>query len=196
MHRDANAFGDDQADIDVELLERLGAGDKKAAGELYDRHSSLLYGLVLRILGDRALAEEVLVQVFVDLWARRDIYDAASGRPVAWLVRIARIRALNRLRSGAVLTRAPESVAVDGHTDEQQALDDRAGDITLGQAARKALAALPTLQRELIEDAFFLGLTHAELACRRGLPVDIIRTQFRTGMQLLRQSLMSGHSDS
>jgi len=82
---------------DIALLERIVARDERAVADLYDRHNRLLYGLILRILRDRGEAEEVLQEVFVLVWTRAETYNIALGSPAAWLVRVARNRAIDRL---------------------------------------------------------------------------------------------------
>ena len=100
-----------EADVraDITLIERIVARDERAVGELYDRHSRLLFGLILRVLRDRGEAEEVLQEVFVLVWTKAETYNVALGSPAAWLVRVARNRAIDRLRSNAVRLRAVES---------------------------------------------------------------------------------------
>src|SRR5262245_65293060 len=93
---------------DVELLQRIAARDPDAVSELYDRHNRLLFGLILRILRDRGEAEEVLQEVFLQLWTRAETYNVALGSPAGWLVRIARNRAIDRMRANAVRGRAVE----------------------------------------------------------------------------------------
>jgi RNA polymerase sigma-70 factor (ECF subfamily) len=178
---------DDQLTIDIALIERVGARDAAAVGELYDRHSRVLYSLIVRILRDRSEAEEVLQDVFVSLWTRVHTYNPALGSPVAWLVRIARNRAIDRLRSSAVRTRTVESLPHDVPPP-----DTPEDSLSLGEqqrAVNRALDALPSDQRALIEDAYFLGLTHAELAERHRLPLGTVKTRIRAGMQALRQLL-------
>jgi RNA polymerase sigma-70 factor (ECF subfamily) len=172
---------------DVSLLERLAARDAGAVGELYDRHSRLLYALILRILRDRSEAEEVLQEVFLIVWNRVESYDAALGSPQAWLVGIARNRAIDRLRSNTsraralgVMTAAPLSGA------------DPEASASLGELQRavaRALDAIPRSQRELIEEAYFQGLTQSELAERHGLPLGTVKTRIRSGLLTLRRQL-------
>src|SRR5712692_7719168 len=92
--------GETRADISV--IDRVVARDPSAIAELYDRHSRLLFGLILRILKDRGEAEDVLQEVFVQVWTRAETYNVALGAPAPWLVRIARNRAIDRLRAGGV----------------------------------------------------------------------------------------------
>jgi RNA polymerase sigma-70 factor, ECF subfamily len=181
--------------IDVSLLQRILARDTAAVAELYDRHSRLLFGLITRILRDRAEAEEILQQVFVRVWTRAELYDPRLGGPMPWLVRLARNCAIDRLRArrardGAGWTPLDESMAepaasnTDIRTPEAAALDaERRGKVM------DALDALPAEQRRLIEAAFFEGYTHSELAERFGLPLGTVKTRIRAGMIAMRQRL-------
>jgi RNA polymerase sigma-70 factor (ECF subfamily) len=179
---------------DLVLFQRIVARDSTALAELYDRHSTLLFGLILRIVRDRAEAEEILQDVFVRVWTRAESYDQRLGSPMGWLVRVARNCAIDRIRArrvrdgiGSALDpsisdtaafgtnmRTPEGVAVD---------EERRG------KAIDALAGLPTEQRRLIEAAFFEGYTHNELAKRFGLPLGTVKTRIRAGMIAMRQRL-------
>ena len=171
---------------DITLLDRIVGRDEGAVGELYDRHSRLLFGLILRILHDRSEAEEVLQEVFVLVWTRAETYNVALGSPAAWLVRIARNRAIDRLRANNVRLRAveaaPEPVAQDSP-------ESRAAQSEQQRAVAHALETLPPDQRVLIEQAYFLGLTQSELAERFKLPLGTVKTRIRTGMIALRQQL-------
>lgn len=171
---------------DIALLDRIVARDERAVGELYDRHNRLLYGLILRILRDRPESEEVLQEVFVLVWTRAETYNVALGSPAAWLVRIARNRAIDRLRSNSVRLRAVESApmpapAASPETTATQSERQR--------AVCRALDELPPEQRELIEQAYYQGLTQSELAERYKLPLGTVKTRIRTGMIALREQL-------
>ena len=169
---------------DVKLIDRIVARDERAVGELYDRHNRLLYGLILRILRDRAEAEEVLQEVFVLVWTRAATYDVALGSPAGWLVRIARNRAIDRLRANSVRLRAADAAPppLPGDSPESSASASEQQ-----RAVARALDSLPGDQRKLIEQAYFLGLTQSELAERHRLPLGTVKTRIRTGMLALRQ---------
>ena len=162
------------------------ARDAGALGELYDQHGRLLFGLILRILKDRCDAEEVLQEVFVHAWTRAGTYNLGLGSPLGWLLGIARNRAIDRLRRKTVHLRAVEA-AVEPFAPEDPerlaALEERR------RCVQEALDALPADQRELIEQAYFLGLTHAELAARFNLPLGTVKTRIRAGMMSLRGHL-------
>ncbi len=171
---------------DIALLDRIVERDESAVGELYDRHSRLLYGLILRILRDRGEAEEVLQEVFVLVWTRAETYNVALGSPAAWLVRIARNRAIDRLRANIVRLRAVESAPTPVPLNSPEmtaALSEQQ------RAVARALDELPGDQRVLIEQAYFQGLTQSELAERFKLPLGTVKTRIRNGMIALRQQL-------
>ena len=175
--------------VDAALIARIVAHDSGAVGELYDRHSGLLYGLILRIVRDRSEADEVLQEVFVTVWNRAETYDAAAGSPVGWLVRIARNRAIDRLRANSVRRRALESVPFERQSPEHGNPETNAWLLEQQRAVGQALDAIPREQRELIEEAYYLGLTHSELAERHHLPLGTVKTRIRTGMLTMRQQL-------
>jgi RNA polymerase sigma-70 factor (ECF subfamily) len=180
---------------DLIRLQGIVARDSDALASLYDRHSRLLFGLILRIVRDRAEAEDVLQEVFVRVWTRAELFDPRLGGPTAWLVRSARTRAIDRLRARRSREAADgppleESVAerpvaaTDIVSPEAAALDaERRGTVL------DALAVLPAEQRRLIEAAFFEGYTHSELATRFGLPLGTVKTRIRAGIVAMRQRL-------
>lgn len=182
---------------DLVLLQRIATRDEQALAALYDRHSSLAYGVILRILRDSADADDVLQETFVRVWSRAETYDARLGAPAAWLTRIARNRAIDRLRA----KRVRKHIAVDpGLTPEGEPapLPEPADHVTpevvvqeasTSSALRTALHRLPDAQRELIEAAFFEGYTHHELAARFGMPLGTIKTRIRTGLLTMRGRL-------
>jgi RNA polymerase sigma-70 factor (ECF subfamily) len=176
----------DDARTDIALLDRVVARDGRAIGELYDRHGRLLYGLILRILRDRSEAEEVLQEVFVQVWTRADTYNVELGAPIAWLVRIARNRAIDQLRANNVRARTVEATPLPQPVETPEA---RAAVSEQQRAVARALDALPLEQRELIEHAYFQGLTQSELAERFNLPLGTVKTRVRMGMMALRREL-------
>ena len=180
---------------DLSLLQRVAARDTAALAELYDRHSRLLFSLILRIVRDRGEAEEILQEAFVRVWTRAEIYDSRMGGPLPWIVRVARNYAIDRLRIRRVraTVNAPTidvasldaaAPATDIQTPEGAVLDAERR-----QTLTDALAGLPTEQRELIEAAFFEGYTHSELAQRFELPLGTVKTRIRAGMIAMRRKL-------
>jgi RNA polymerase sigma-70 factor, ECF subfamily len=181
---------------DFSLLQRIAARDTAALAELYDRHSRLVFGLILRIVRDRGEAEDILQETFVRVWNRAEIYDARIGGPLPWIVRVARNRALDRLRARRVRA-AVDAPAPATETPAAEPAPDTAiqsPEAAVLEAERRlrladALAGLPVEQRRLIEAAFFEGYTHTELAERFGLPLGTVKTRIRAGMIAMRQGL-------
>ena len=180
---------------DVSLLQRIAARDTAALAELYDRHSRLLFGLILRIVRDRGEAEEILQEAFVRVWARTDMYDAQIGGPLPWIVRVARNCAIDRLRARRVRATV-DATAIDLPAIEAAApatgIQSPEAAVLFAERRRTltdALAGLPAEQRQLIEAAFFEGYTHSELAQRLGLPLGTVKTRIRIGMIAIRKRL-------
>jgi RNA polymerase sigma-70 factor (ECF subfamily) len=184
----------DRAQADLALLARLARRDSSAVGELYDRHSRFLFSLILRIVRDEGEAEDILQEVLLRVWDKADTYDPELGTPTAWLVRIARNRAIDRVRAlqsrpvAAPLEGGPPLVVVDEALDtspEQSAVHGEQR-----QAIAAALGEIPDEQRILIEQAFFQGYTQSELAARFKLPLGTVKTRIRTGMLSMRKNLL------
>jgi RNA polymerase sigma-70 factor, ECF subfamily len=177
------------------LLERIARRDATAVAELYDRHCRVLYGIALRILRSASDAEDVLQDVFVRVWTRADSYDERLGAPGAWLTRIARNRAIDKLRARATRGDAHPPSLDELNALERTTVSDQPSPETTAEQSqtrhdiRGALALLPDEQRTLIEAAFFEGYTHSELADRFGLPLGTVKTRIRSGMLAMRQRL-------
>jgi RNA polymerase sigma-70 factor (ECF subfamily) len=173
---------------DNELLQAVSQGDESALAALYDRYRLILFGLILRILHDRQEAEDVLQEVFLQVWRRASDFDPARGRAFTWLVTIARSRALDRLRMLASRSRfvdADENAVSDEVIDTANELvRSEAGEIV-----RRALRELPHEQRRTLLLAYFEGLTQAEIAERLGDPLGTVKTRMRSGLIKLRELL-------
>ena len=180
------------ATADIALLARIAGRDADALGELYDRHSRLLFSLIVRVLRDRGESEDVLQDVFVRIWDRADSYSPALGAPTAWLVRIARNRAIDRLRSRQVrahVGQSYEDVPVAADPTPAGNPEQLARTAEHRRAIVAALDQLPPEHRTLIDAAYFDGFTQSELAERFNLPLGTVKTRIRTAMQTLRKTL-------
>ncbi len=173
-------------------VRRVAAGDEAALAALYDEHARPVYSLIVRILGDEGEAEEVLQDVFAQAWQQAQRYDAVRGTVAAWLLNMARTRALDRLR--ARRARPDRTAATPDQT--LSALPAPAIDPADAIAAerdveqlRKALHELPAVQRRAIELAYFEGLTQSEIAGRLAEPLGTIKTRIRLGLLKLRDAL-------
>jgi RNA polymerase sigma-70 factor (ECF subfamily) len=166
---------------EMRLIARLRAGDQDAMSELYDRYGKVVYAVALRVLQDTGAAEDVLQDVFLQLWRNPDAFDASRGSLAAWLAVIARHRSIDRLRQRRPETNIEDCVIASGLD-----LADEAERALVVEKVRGALAEMNPDQRSAMELAFFQGLTHSEIAEKTGEPLGTIKTRIRTGLQQLR----------
>lgn len=177
------------------LLPAVARGDLAAFEELYDRHSGVLYGLLVRILSSAEDAQETLQETFIKAWANASAFDPSRGSEIAWLISIARSRGIDRLRS--------RRVRGDRENDAAREISIRTGSVEIAKGAddaiasqqrvavRSALEELPEAQRVALELAYFDGLSQSEIAARTGEPLGTIKTRMQLGMKKLRERLQS-----
>lgn len=170
-------------ELDTALLARIRSGDENAMADLYDRYSGIVYGVALRVLGSTAAAEDVLQEVFLQLWRNPDAFDANRGRLAAWLSVITRNRAIDHLRK-----RQPEEDIADLPISTGVNLEDEAANRLAVEKVRSVLGQIPQDQRRLLEMAFFEGMTHSEIAGKTGEPLGTVKTRIRAGLLTLRKA--------
>ena len=183
------AAGERRADTAV--VRRIAEGDRAAMAELYDRYADAVFSLACRIVSLPADAEDVVQEVFTQAWRQAGRYDASRASAAAWLLNMTRSRAIDRLRANKTRLRVSvddDRVAVTpaaGHDQEQLAIGaERAARV------RTALSRLGEAQRQVLDLAYFGGLTHGEIAARLDQPLGTIKTRIRTGLLKLRDALM------
>jgi RNA polymerase sigma-70 factor (ECF subfamily) len=167
---------------DAALIARIGAGDETAMADLYDRYSGIVYGVALRVLGDTTAAEDVLQEVFLQLWRNPGAFDAERGRLAPWLAVIARNRAIDMLRKRPMeddINELPIATTID--------LEEVSNQRLAVEKVRGAMQALPPEQRQALEMAFFEGLTHTEIASKTGEPLGTVKTRIRSALLALRK---------
>jgi len=175
---------------DRALLRAVAAHDKEAFQQLYARHSAMLFGFALKILSDRAEAEDVLQESFIQIWKTASSFDEGRGKPLGWFIMLTRSRAIDRLRSRKTRTRLTESAAAEGATNSADATPaDDALASEDQRAVRGALNTLPLEQRVPIEMAYFKGLTQFEISQQLSQPLGTVKTRIRAGMMRLREQL-------
>ena len=169
---------------DSMLISRVRAGDEDALAALHDRYAQVVYSVALRVLGETTQAEDILQEIFLQLWRNPQTFDSSRGSLGAWLAVITRHRAIDQLRR-----RRPESdiedviVAVDTRIEQTT---DR--NMTIAKI-RAVVDRLPAEQRKPLEMAFFEGLTHSEIATKTGEPLGTVKTRIRSALLTLRKAL-------
>lgn len=170
------------------LITRIAGKDEQAFATLYDQYARLLFSVVLSIVKKQEDAEEVLQEVFLQIWNRASTFDTARENVYAWLTALARNRAIDRIRSRAYRNTQQEVgevfLDVSGLEETGTALDAM---VMMEQAdeVRQALKEIPSEQRELIEMAYFEGHSQSQLAERLNLPLGTVKTRMRQGMKKL-----------
>lgn len=169
---------------DLALVTAIGSGDQGAMAALYDRFSSIVYAVALRVLQDTGAAEDVLQDIFMQLWRNPRAFDSSRGNMAAWLAVIARNRAIDALRK-----RRPQDDIEDVVLSVETDLASETDRSRAMEKVRGALQAMPTPQRSALEMAYFEGLTHTEIAEKTGEPLGTVKTRIRTGLLSLRKIL-------
>jgi len=176
--------GPQEVTKDAALVLRLRAGDESAMEQLYDRYSGIVYSVALRVLNDTGAAEDVLQEVFLQLWRNPGVFDSGRGSLGAWLAVIARNRAIDAVRK-----RKPETEVENVILSVDCDLESETGRKVSNEKARTALANIPAEQRKALEMAFFQGLTHMEIAAKTGEPLGTIKTRIRAALIALRKAM-------
>ena len=178
---------------DREWIQRMAAKDAAALDAFYTRYNRIAFSLILRIVGNREDAEDVLTDVFWQVWQQSPRYDSSRGKPIAWVLTIARTRAIDYIRSRNrqqsktdeldANTNPPAAPAPSPSEPDAFVLADTR------QAVQEALQTLPEAQRIALEMAYFQGMSHTEIATALGQPLGTVKDRIRNGMLHLRKRL-------
>jgi RNA polymerase sigma-70 factor (ECF subfamily) len=179
---------------DEALVARMAGRDQEALSALYDRHRTVIHSLALRILKDRAEAEEVLTDVFFQAWRAAAVFDPLRGSAVSWLITLCRSRAIDRQRS-----RGRREAGLSAFAGETTRLEGDSSRVDVAELAldaqkkrariQKALETLSPEQRRALELAYFSGLSHSEIAAKLGEPLGTVKTRIRQGLIAMRTGL-------
>jgi RNA polymerase sigma-70 factor (ECF subfamily) len=171
------------------VLARIAGGEASALADLYDATSPLLFSLARRIVGEDGAAEDVVVEVYTQVWEQAGTYRRERGTPTGWLVMLARSRAIDWRRARARDGAGEPLESLGARSSDAPGPEDDAAQAERRRRVAAALADLDATQRHAIELAFFAGLSHSEIAARLGQPLGTVKTRIRAGMQRLRVAL-------
>lgn len=174
---------------DRDLIQRMAFRDADALDAFYERYNRLAFSLVLRIVGNRADAEEVLMEVFWQIWQQSPQYDSSRGKPVAWLLTIARTRAIDCLRSSNRRHTKNEQFELENVPAAYSTQPEQFVAFDIRNAVHEALEMLSEPQRTPLKMAYFQGMSHTEIATALGQPLGTVKDRIRTGMGHLRKRL-------
>jgi RNA polymerase sigma-70 factor (ECF subfamily) len=174
---------------DRELVQRMASKDAAALDAFYKRYNRVAFSLVLRIVGSREDAEDVLTDVFWQVWQQSPRYDASRGKPIAWLLTIARTRAIDCIRSTNRQQTRTDELDVNTHPSSAPSEPDSFVLADTRHAVKAALQELSEQQRISLEMAYFQGMSHTEIATTMGQPLGTVKDRIRNGMMHLKKRL-------
>ena len=174
------------AEDDSSLLARINTGDERAMSTLYERYSRVVYSVALRVLNDPASAEDILQEIFMQIWRNPDSFSAARGSLGGWLAVVSRNRSIDALRRKRPTTALDDVILASSVNVATEAERN-----TVMERARGVIARLPSEQRKTLEMAFFDGLTHSEIAEMTGDPLGTVKTRIRSALLTLRKAFRS-----
>jgi RNA polymerase sigma-70 factor (ECF subfamily) len=176
----------------AELLKRASRGDEGAFAEWYDATSARAFGLAVRVLRDRAQAEEVTQEAYLECWRHAARFDPAKGSAISWLLTIVHRKSVDRVRSAEASSRRDEAYSHQEQTVDHDSTAEAAAASLEATRVRAALSDLTLKQRQAVELAFLGGYTHTEVARMLDLPIGTAKTRIRDGLIRLRDALGVG----
>jgi RNA polymerase sigma-70 factor (ECF subfamily) len=190
----SNAPEHDDRAIELELLARIAKRERAAFEELYTRYSNILYATALKFLKQDADAQDVVQDVFIQIWDKAKLYDSAKGKPLTWALTLTRNRSIDRIRAIQRRSRLRDDFEKETVADESAGVREALSGVDAsekGQILRTAVNQLSPQQRRVIELAFFRGLTQSEIAEKLGEPLGTVKARARRGLMKLKEIL--GH---
>jgi RNA polymerase sigma-70 factor (ECF subfamily) len=177
---------------DEQLMRGIQEKDPAALGALHDRYAGLMKGLIMKVLHNEAESEDLLQEVFIELWNRSASYSQEKGKPLGWMITLTRRRAIDRLRKrdayGRVEDRFAEAIKNDPH-DWVAHVEQDVAQSEMRTFLKRALSTLPAAQRQAIEAAYYKGMSQREIAASTGIPLGTIKTRLELGLKKLAEGL-------
>ena len=185
----------DLPDNPTVLLQQMAGGDREAFRRLYDRYASLVFTFALRLLSSRSDAEDLLQEVFLQVWRQAQSYSPERGSPEAWLITMTRSRAIDKLRAQRRRILSPLAPDEPSRVEGGQPMESPTQASEAKLMVQGVLVKLPEMQRIVLELAYFDGLTQSEIAARLGEPLGTVKTRMRAGLERLRGFLEAAPPD-
>ena len=180
---------------DEQLMERIAARDDAALAVLYRRHTALLATIVARVLNQTSDVDDVIQEIFVEIWKQAGRFDAEKGKALGWMVTLARRRAIDKVRKKQAYFRAEERLRFETETGPEPAMHHGADEDAIAtdrsQILRRLLTTLPPAQREALEFAFYRGMSQREIAAQTGIPLGTIKTRLELAMRKMRTAVLA-----
>jgi len=178
---------------DAALMRAIAARDPGALGILYDRYSAILKALIIRVIHDEAEADDLLQEIFMQIWRQAKNYSQKKGQALGWIVTLTRRRAIDRLRKRQAYNRVTERLELEIEHQPRAWVNNRIDDDILQQDLRQFLRrrieSLPDLQRQAIDLAYFKGMSQREIALHTNTPLGTIKTRLELGLRKLYDSV-------
>jgi RNA polymerase sigma-70 factor, ECF subfamily len=182
---------DDRA-VELDLLARITNRERVAFEELYTRYSNILYATAMKFLKEDADAQDVVQDVFIQIWDKARLYDPAKGKPLTWALTLTRNRSIDRIRAIQRRSRLRDDFEKETVADESAGIREALSGVDASertQILRDAVGRLSPEQRKVIDLAFFGGLTQSEIADRLGEPLGTVKARARRGLMKLKELL-------
>jgi RNA polymerase sigma-70 factor (ECF subfamily) len=180
---------------DEQLMARIQARDDTALAALYHRHTPLLRTVVSRVVHNAHDADDLLQEIFVELWNRAAHYDEAKGKALGWMVTLARRRAIDKIRRRQACSRAEERLRLETEQEPGQTrhegVEDDVNAADRAEIFQRLLATLPEAQREALHLAYYRGLSQREIAAQTGIPLGTIKTRLELALRKIRTAILA-----
>jgi len=183
---------DDDRGVELALLARIAKRERAAFEELYTRYANILYATAMKFLKEDADAQDVVQDVFIQIWDKAKLYDPAKGKPLTWALTLTRNRSIDRIRAIQRRSRLRDDFEKETVVDESAGIREALSGVDAGeksQILRDAVGQLSPQQRRVIELAFFRGLTQSEVAEKLGEPLGTVKARARRGLMKLKEIL-------